>query len=743
MKTKTFLVGLLCATCFPIGATAAPNEGNTTKYVYRMAGNPYLPLWEHVPDGEPRVFEDPDRPGHYRAYIVGSHDTSRDRYCGSDIRLWSAPVEDLTAWRDDGPIFTYKHNGKWDIMYAPDLVEVTTKTGTKKYYLYPHSRGAGREAMVCVGNRPDGPFTPINLSADGSRAIAGSCMGFDPAVYVEPVDDPADPDYATGWHAWGYWGFQRSQAARLNPATMYSVRDGSSVIRNFLPAGKGYGELRYPEVTDYPCIFPGEDPATFCFFEASSIRRIGNKYVTIYSGYSGPEYGLGSSNSTLRFAYADSPMGPWKSGGVVVDSRAPELNANGTALTATNGGHNTHGSLQLINGQWYVFYHRPPRNFGFARQAMVAPVTIVADTLPTAQGGKVAITGYDPYNDHQVWSIADSRGNTYNGAEVTSEGFHVYGLDPYQFYPAGIACYLSDTSLQQDTWDIWQCTAPVAGVKGGNIVGFKYFGFGGLDKDTLGLKAFAGCAKGDRTRLNLWITPRAQQDITISVWLDGPSSQGGWHGKRIALVTIPASVRRDVMTKRTVDVARYVEGLKGKHALYLKAEGSASAALFDLHGLAFSSKNISIDYPTVPVMTIMADKNVVRLPDTPAPMTEENGYTGYGVYESEYTYSSPSLPTIKATASCPDVKVTINQATPKDSTATVVCDWQGLVKTYKIKLKKTATTALSSMTGDKKDVRSVTFFDLLGQKLGKKQRGLNIERTTLANGLTQSRKILF
>ena len=22
-------------------------------------GNPYLPLWEHLPDGEPRVFEDP------------------------------------------------------------------------------------------------------------------------------------------------------------------------------------------------------------------------------------------------------------------------------------------------------------------------------------------------------------------------------------------------------------------------------------------------------------------------------------------------------------------------------------------------------------------------------------------------------------------------------------------------------------------------------------------------------------
>ena len=70
-------------------------------------GNPYLPLWEHLPDGEPRVFEDPDNPGKFRAYIIGSHDLEYKAYCGADIRMWSAPVEDLTNWRDEGPIFTY------------------------------------------------------------------------------------------------------------------------------------------------------------------------------------------------------------------------------------------------------------------------------------------------------------------------------------------------------------------------------------------------------------------------------------------------------------------------------------------------------------------------------------------------------------------------------------------------------------------------------------------------------------
>ena len=55
------------------------------------AQNPYLPLWEHVPDGEPRVFDDPDNPGRQRVYIIGSHDTHFTQYCGNDIRMWSAP----------------------------------------------------------------------------------------------------------------------------------------------------------------------------------------------------------------------------------------------------------------------------------------------------------------------------------------------------------------------------------------------------------------------------------------------------------------------------------------------------------------------------------------------------------------------------------------------------------------------------------------------------------------------------
>ena len=157
------------------------------------AQNPYLPLWEHVPDGEPRVFEDPDQPGKFRAYIIGSHDVNYSAYCGPDIRMWSAPVEDLSQWRDEGPIFSWFVDGQWDTMYAPDLVEVKDKaTGKKTYYLYPHSRGWRRVAMVCKGDRPDGPFKPINLTEDGRQCLPGSLIDFDPSVFIENITDKKD-----------------------------------------------------------------------------------------------------------------------------------------------------------------------------------------------------------------------------------------------------------------------------------------------------------------------------------------------------------------------------------------------------------------------------------------------------------------------------------------------------------------------------------------------------------------------
>ncbi len=688
MKKQSYNMLYTCLLCTTMtlsaqqasGAALADNKPATTI----GTGNPYLPLWEHLPDGEPRVFEDPDNPGKYRVYIIGSHDVRFDSYCGADIRMWSAPVDDLTDWRDEGPIFTYHIQNQWDVMYAPDLVEIKKKDGTKEYYLYPHSRGQNREAMVCKGSRPDGPFTPVNLNEDGTRTVPGSFLGFDPSIFVENITDPNDPDYEIGFRAYGFWGFQRSSAAQLDQNTMYSVRPGTEIIPYFIPASSRYGAVKDPEGTTYPALYKEQKPTEFNFFEASSIRQVGNKYVMIFSGYSGPDYGLGSSNSTLRYAYGDSPLGPWRSGGVLVDSRGVVLNQDGSKLQTTNAGHNTHGSLQEINGQWYVFYHRPPRGFGFARQAMVAPVAIQWDEKPVAEGGKVVITGYDPYSADNTWTAKASNGDAYTGAEVTSEGFQIFGLDPYKYYSAGYACYLSNVGSQQDSWDIWDNNMPIS-VQGGDIIGYKYFGFGGLDKAQKGLKPFAGTKEGNRTAFNLFLIPETDASFKINIWLDGPWDNSTWKGKKIGEINVPANSARK-FTQVTADVSEAVDKLDKKHAIYLVAEGGSNGKLCTLLGLGFSANGQSLDYPAVPEISITVNGLKVDLPATPVRSTNANGITGYDQYEARFTLPAGTngTPKVAASASDPSVKIDITQPASRDGKAVVKFDYKGKVKTYTV-----------------------------------------------------------
>lgn len=645
-------------------------------------GNPYLPLWEHLPDGEPRVFEDPDNPGKYRAYIIGSHDVRVVGYCGPDIRAWSAPVEDLTNWRDEGPLFTYQFDEKWDIMFAPELVEVKRKNGEKEYYLYPHSRGRYREAMVAKSNRPDGPFTPINVTPDGERTLEGSTMGFDPAVFIEYIEDANDPDYDIGFRAYGYWGFQRSLAGQLDQNTMYSLRPGTEAIDRFIPASFRYGVIRDPEGTNYPHVFPGEDLGAFNFFEAASIRKIGNKYVWVYSGYSGPDYGLSSTNSALRYAYGDSPLGPWKSGGVLVDSRAPVLSKDGTSLQTSYSGHNTHGSLELINDQWYAFYHRAPRGFGNARQPMVAPVKVEWDESSVADGGEVRIKAFDPNTDDNVWTAKDKSGNEYTGGEVTSEGFHIYGLDPYRYYSAGYACYLSNLQSQQDSWDIWDNNMPITNVENGNIIGYKYFGFGGLDSNSKGLRPFEGSKPGNNTNLHLFLTPKTNEAFKVHIWIDGPWDNEVWKGRKIGTLEVPANADQSV-TDFAINVGQHVDGLNGKHALFLVAEGQDSTGIFDLVGLGFSHKNKKVIRPVAPEIQIQIDGKEIEMPEHPIRSTPDNGIVGLDLYKVNYPLDANAIvPEISASSSDPNVKINIKKAETIDEETVIEFDYKGVVKTY-------------------------------------------------------------
>ena len=661
------------------------------------AQNPYLPLWEHVPDGEPRVFEDPDQPGKFRAYIIGSHDVNYSAYCGPDIRMWSAPVEDLSQWRDEGPIFTWFVDGQWDTMYAPDLVCTTDRaTGKKTYWLYPHSRGWRRTPMVCKGDRPNGPFTPVNLTEDGRQCLPGSLIDFDPSVFIETITNKKDKDYDIGYRAYVFYGFQHSTAVELDQKTMYSKREGTEPIDPFIPASSADGRLLDKAGSEYKALYEGQNPLEFNFFEASSIRQVGNKYVMVFSGYSGKEYGLGNTNSALRYAFGDSPLGPWRSGGVLVDSRGVVVGQDGSKLITTNFGHNTHGSIQEINGQWYVFYHRPPRGFGNARQAMVAPVKITWDKKPVAKGGVVKITGYDPFTKDNVWTAKAADGNEYTGAEVTSEGFQIFGLPPYEYYSAGYACFVNgpgSNDWMQDNHDVWNNSMDLAGIQNGGIVGFKYFGFGGLAQDTKGCKAFEGTKAGDKTTIGLNLTPGGKGAFKIHVKLDNP-----WSGQEIGVIDVAADAERKAQMRYAAVPA--VEGLTGKHAIYLVTEGpevqqpqqpqgqwgrrgpqgpQRPQGLFDLHGISFS-KGADHTAPVVPQVTITADGKALTIPQTPVRFTNQNGYPDqiryqlYGPVEAGVK--------LKATSDVPGVKFDISPIV--EGRATIKATYKGQTKIFLI-----------------------------------------------------------
>ena len=64
--------------------------------------NPYLPINVYIADGEPHVFGD-------RVYIFGSHDRAGgETFCELDYEVWSAPVNDLSAWENHGTVYSAK-----------------------------------------------------------------------------------------------------------------------------------------------------------------------------------------------------------------------------------------------------------------------------------------------------------------------------------------------------------------------------------------------------------------------------------------------------------------------------------------------------------------------------------------------------------------------------------------------------------------------------------------------------------
>ena len=467
------------------------------------AANPYLPMWEHIPDGEPYVFEDPDNPGEYRLYVYGSHDIYKTRYCGDDLVVWSCPVDDLTDWRYDGVIFKYNNC----TLYAPDIAVKEEADGTLTYYLYPNDQNGQR--VIAKSKSPKGPFEPCAFN---------SVLGFDPAVFVD--DDG---------RVYGYWGFQSSSMAELDPNTMCTIKSGARELKQAdtgIDGSNGSGPYR--------------------FFEASSMRKIEDngqvKYAFIYSRNSmNGEGGLGGSNATLAYAYSDNPLGPWTYGGFLIDARAREKNEQGNTIATFEAG-NTHGSIVKVNDQWFVFYHRCINHDQYSRQG-----TAEAIDVHITDDGKLVIE--EP--------------------EVTSEGLEVNGLNPYKPNSAGLMCYRIGNSTVKATYDESDPGSPVVDNRNGGIVGYKYFNFDKKDWQTTEFE-MTYLAKG--------------ANGSVDIMIDSPWESRG--GTKIGTIDISASDSRTEHTTKSIEVPE-LDGVSGKHGLYFKFSTSSNGDLLDIKEFEF------------------------------------------------------------------------------------------------------------------------------------------------------------
>lgn len=300
--------------------------------------NPYLPNWEYIPDGEPRVFGD-------RIYVYGSHDRKDSiDFCDYKLKVWSAPVSDPTKWVCHGDIFRSRdgHDSPSDVdwtdelLFAPDVVE---RGG--KYYLYAYIVNA--KGCVAVADRPEGPFRLL------SRYEYDIPNHYDNGTFIDPgvlVDDDG--------RVYIYCGYQGSYMCELKD-NMYEAVPGSYKLD----------------------IIPTAEPHRF--FEACSPRKINGTYYLIYS----PQRG-----SCLDYATSDSPTGPFTYRGTIID--------NGIDFPGVN----DHGSVCCVNGQWYIFYHRMTNGTIMSRRGCVERIEILPDgTIPqvemTSLGFEESLNPYD------------------------------------------------------------------------------------------------------------------------------------------------------------------------------------------------------------------------------------------------------------------------------------------------------------------------------------------------------------
>ncbi|MEH7495347.1 family 43 glycosylhydrolase [Neobacillus niacini] len=448
-------------------------ENVKTKQIY----NPFLPLNEYIPDGEPHVFGD-------RVYLFGSHDKEGgEEYCElGDYVGYSAPITDLSDWRYEGVIYQSKqdpfatNNSK---LYAPDVV----RGNDGRYYMYYNLSGDvgfSSPISVAVCNTPAGKYEFYGHVQNEDGSLLKRFILHDPSVINDNGIIRLYYGYSLSSKLAKAHGHETAQAQRnddqssgfsqeslISALTMvfHKTREeilsepdgimGANVITladNMLTVTSGPVRIIPGEMSSKGTSFEGN-----AFYEASSIRKIGSLYYFIYSSQESHE---------LCYAVSKYPDKDFSFGGKIIsngdvgyEDRKEEDRLNMTA--------NDHGSIENINGQWYVFHHRQTHNSTFSRQACAEPITILPDgSIPQVEMTSCGL----------------------NGGPLKAEGE----------YPAVIACNLTNGAMphitnRKSNYDIPFITHSdeeryITNIKEKTLIGFKYFNFNGPVRLTLKIR---------------------------------------------------------------------------------------------------------------------------------------------------------------------------------------------------------------------------------------------------------------